>query len=216
MLFLVGRHGSGKSTIGAALADILVGEIRGPDVAVAALEASITGHMVWTTLHIPDPFVFVERLELMDRIRLDRKVFSDHKIVRGVIAQRLLPKLCQHCSIPLSNAASAISERIVSALQTWGNLTKVRVKGPGCSHCSHDGTSGRFTIAEVVVTDAKLMKDFIEHGSETARANYRARPEADPSMLESAISYVMSGLVDPRAVEKKVDLIEIKSQERKQ
>lgn len=190
---------------------ILLGELRGPDVAVAALEAAVTGHQVWTTMHVTDPFLFVERLELMDRTRLERRVFCDHKIVRGVVAQRLLPKLCPNCSIPLSDKPGALSERIISALETWGNISQVRVQGSGCDKCGHDGTLGRFAVAEVVVMDATIMRDFIEHGSETARDNYRAKSHADPSMLESAIDYALNGTIDPRAVEDWVDLIEPKN-----
>lgn len=189
---------------------ILLGEVRGPDVAVAALEAAVTGHQVWTTMHVTDPFLFVERLELMDRTRLERRVFCDHKIVRGVVAQRLLPKLCPTCSKPLSNNLSALPTRIVSALETWGDITNVRVQGDGCSDCGYDGTSCRFAVAEIVLMDAVVMRDFIKHGSEIARDNYRARPDADPCMLEAAIMYALAGVIDPRAVEDWVDLIEPK------
>lgn len=189
---------------------MLLGELRGPDVAVAALEAAVTGHQVWTTMHVTDPFLFVERLELMDRTRLDRRVFCDHKIVRGVVAQRLLPELCPECSVPLTDKPHVLSKRIVSALETWGDIAKVRVQGPGCDDCGHDGTLGRFAVAEVVVMDAAVMRDFIKHGSETARDNYRAKPGADLSMLESAIIHALAGKIDPRAVEDWVDLIEPK------
>lgn len=190
---------------------ILLGELRGPTVAVAALEAAVTGHQVWTTLHVTDPFLFVERLELMDTIKLNRRVFCDHKIVRGVIAQRLLPTLCPHCSIALSDRPEALPQRIVSALKTWGDISAVRIKGAGCEHCDEDGTVGRSAVVEVVVSDAALMRDFIEHGSETARRNYRARDDADPSMLASAIEKALTGLVDPIEIEECVDLIEAKN-----
>lgn len=193
---------------------ILLGELRGPDVAVAALEAAVTGHQVWSTMHVTDPFLFVERLELMDRTRLDRRVFCDHKIVRGVVAQRLLPKLCPNCSTLLSDKPDALPSRIVSALQTWGDTSKVRVQGIGCAQCGHDGTLGRFAVAEVVVMNAAVMRDFIEHGSEIARHNYRAHSDADPSMLESAILHTLDGTVDPRAVEDWVDLVEPKDRRR--
>ncbi|AVA38347.1 ATPase, T2SS/T4P/T4SS family [Cupriavidus metallidurans] len=189
---------------------ILLGELRGPDVAVSAIEAAVTGHQVFTTLHVTDPFLFVERLEIMDSTRLARKVFCDHKIVRGVIAQRLLPQLCRRCSTPLHKAPNVLPDRLVKALETWGDLKLVRVKGPGCQHCNHDGTTARIAVAEVVVMDGKVMKDFVAHGSEVARDNYRARPDADPSMLEAAIHYALSGAVDPRSVELDVDLIEAK------
>jgi type II secretory ATPase GspE/PulE/Tfp pilus assembly ATPase PilB-like protein len=194
---------------------ILLGELRGPDVAVAALEAAVTGHQVWTTMHVTDPFLFVERLELMDRVRLERRIFCDHKIVRGVVAQRLLPKLCPHCSVLLRNDPSVLSRRIVTALETWGDIDQVRVHGDGCSQCSYDGTLGRFAVAEILVMDAAVMRDFIKHGSETARDKYRENPDADPSMLESAVTLTLAGTVDPRAVEDWVDLIEPKDRRRK-
>lgn len=193
---------------------ILLGELRGPDVAVAALEAAVTGHQVWTTMHVTDPFLFVERLEMMDRDRLDRRIFCDHKIVRGVVAQRLLPQLCPRCSIPLPKRPDLISNRIVTALATWGDIANVRVQGSGCRQCGYDGTLGRFAVAEVLVMDAAVMRDFIKHGSEAARDNYRAKPGADPSMLESAINHALAGTVDPRAVEDWVDLIEPKDKSR--
>ena len=186
---------------------ILLGELRGPEVAVSALEAAVTGHQVWTTIHVTDPFLFVDRLELMDRRRLDRRIFCDHKIVRGVVAQRLLPKLCPHCSMPFNKKPDALSQRIVAALQSWGSISNVRVQGDGCAQCGNDGTLGRFAVAEVVVMDAEIMRDFIDRGSETARDNYRARPDADPSMLVSAITHALAGELDPRAVEDCVDLI---------
>ncbi len=192
---------------------ILLGELRGPEVAVAALEAAVTGHQVWSTMHVTDPFLFVERLELMDKERLDRRVFCDHKMVRGVIAQRLLPELCPHCSVPITSKLAVISKRIIEALKTWGDISSIRVRGNGCDHCGHDGSIGRFAVAEVVVTDAAVMSDFIKFGSDIARKNHREKPDSDKSMLESAIKYAFGGNVDPRDIEDSVDLIVAKGKE---
>lgn len=204
---------SARSRVGLRMAPkiILVGELRGPDVAITALEASVTGHQVFTTIHVTDPFLFVERLEFMDSTRLARQVFCDHKIIRGAIAQRLLPKLCRGCSQLLSSTPETLPSRLTQALQTWGDLRLVRVKGSGCKKCNHTGTTERFAVAEVVVMDAKVMRDFVESGSATARDNYRARDDADPSMLEAAIHHALSGVVDPRSIEEEVDLIVPKS-----
>jgi general secretion pathway protein E len=192
---------------------ILLGELRGPEVAVSALEASVTGHQVWTTMHVTDPYLFVERLELMDKERLDRKVFCDHKIVRGVVAQRLVPRVCPHCSNLLKDKPEALPKRIVDSLKTWGDISRVKVRGSGCDQCGFDGTLGRFAVAEVVMTDAKLMSDFIKHGSEIARKNHRTKADSDPSMLEAAIQYILEGEVDPLSVESTVDLIVPKGHE---
>lgn len=193
---------------------ILCGEVRGPQVAISAFEAAVTGHQVWTSLHVTDPFLFVERLELMDSTRLNRRVFCDHKIVRGVVAQRLLPKLCPDCC--KRPTAGTLPERIRAALATWGDLGNVRVKGDGCATCGGDGTLDRFAVAEVVVTDAALMRDFIEHGSETARDNYRKKAGADAPMLDTAIGHVLAGLVAPDDVERNIDLIGPRDRRRQQ
>lgn len=189
---------------------ILLGEIRGAEVATAALNAAITGHLGISTMHVNDPFLFVDRLEIMDRTRLNRRIFCDPKIIRGVIAQRLLPHLCPSCSRPAGK--DDLPARIFSALNTWavalGVDKQIRVKGPGCEACHQDGSIGRFAVAEIVSADDRLMLDFIEHGTAVARRNYRLRPDTDSSMLEKAVRMVLAGQVSPRDAEKFIDIIE--------
>lgn len=192
---------------------ILLGELRGPEVSCAAIEAALTGHLVITTLHVTDPFLAVERLEMMDPVRLNRSVFCDHKIVRGIIGQRLLPKLCPHCSIPLSENKGLLPSTKVEAMESWGPIDQVRLKGPGCNHCRMAGSTGRFAVAEIIVTDQALMSDYIRHGSDIARKNYRAKDDSNRSMLETAMQHVLAGEVDPRSVEDEVDLIVKKGHE---
>lgn len=186
---------------------ILLGELRDADVAVTAVVAAVTGHQVWTTMHVTDPFLFAERLEFMDERRLARRIFCDEKIVRGVIAQRLLPELCPSCSIPLAHNESLLPQRLRAALASHGPLKRVRLKGSGCTNCNHSGSVSRFAVAEVIVFDAELMHDLIEHGSTTARMNYRARKGAEPSMLEAGIKYALNGVIDPRSIEDCIDTI---------
>jgi len=198
----------GRVALRMAPHNILIGELRGKEVAIAAFEAALTGHLVWTTMHVNDPYMFVERLELMDRERLNRGVFCDHKNVRGVIAQRLLKKLCSHCCIPLSQNMNMIDTRIIEALKTWGDIDSVRLMGDGCARCDFDGVTGRFAVAEIVLTTVQLMSDFIEHGSAVARERYRKSPGADKSMMETGIEHIFCGEVDPRTVEEAIDYIE--------
>lgn len=196
---------------------ILIGEVRGPDVALASIQAAQTGHQVWTTMHINDPFMFMDRLETMHHQKLHRKLFCNQKIIRGIIAQRLLPGLCEHCSIPLKDKLAEnknlFRSELLHALSTWGDLSKIRVTGDGCVHCNGRGTGERFAVAEVVVTDADLMKDLIQHGSEIARENFRKKGESagrskpDKPMIESALAYVFIGRVDPSSIEEYIDVI---------
>lgn len=185
---------------------ILVGEIRGAKSAISALNAALTGHQVWSTLHVTDPYLFVDRMELMDPLNLNRRVFCDHSIVRGVIAQRLVPRLCSQCSLPAADSP-VLTQRVREAVATWCSLDQVRVRGPGCPDCGMDSVSGRIAVAEVVVTDAELMKNFITLGTEEARRCHRARTDTDGSLLDNVMDHVSAGRVDPRDVEKTVDII---------
>lgn len=186
---------------------LFYGEIRSAGVGVAAVQGAHTGHPTLTTAHVSDPFMFVERMEMLDPNRLGRRVICDPEILRGMIAMRLLTLVCESCSIPFHEGKDCLSPRIVTALEKWGSTNRVRLRGKGCPHCNQSGTAGRQMVAEVVLSDDELMADFIEKGVSIARANYRAREDSDASMLETAISRVLHGLVDPRDVEEKVGII---------
>jgi len=142
---------------------------------------------------------------------LPRKRFCDHTIIRGLIAQRLIPRACPHCKVSLSDSAASglsLEPRILSALGTWGDVNQVYLqKEGGCELCNYTGKTNRVAIAEVVLCDEALMDDFVNHGTRVARKNYRARDGADLPLLEQALHLVFAGEVDPRAVEKTVDLI---------
>jgi type II secretory ATPase GspE/PulE/Tfp pilus assembly ATPase PilB-like protein len=93
-------------------------------------------------------------------------------------------------------------------LGTWGDVNQVYLeKEGGCQHCNYTSKSKRVAIAEVVLCDEVLMDDFVNHGTSVARKNYRARVDSDRPLLEQALHLVFAGEVDPRAVEKTVDLI---------
>lgn len=185
---------------------IMVGEIRDKEVAKVAFDASITGHQVWSTVHVTDPFLTIDRIESLDPLNLSRKIICDHKILRGMVSQRLVPKLCPHCSESIHDHAEELPEGMLDALNTWGDLSQVRVRGKGCSHCG-DGYSGLMAVAEIVVTDLGLMRDFVSLGTDQARRNFRVREDSDKSLLENAMDRVLEGVFDPRDVEDKVDLI---------
>ncbi len=193
--------------------NILMGEIRDADSANVAIEAALTGHQVWGTLHVTDPFKTILRLEQMDNVRLARGVVCDHTTLRGIVAQRLVPTLCPHCAVPLKGHEADLPKMMLDALATYGGLDRVKLRGEGCDDCSGDAISGRTAVAEVVVTNARLMKDFIDHGVETARRNHRLRDDTDNSMVVNAVALVLEGKVDPRDVENNIDIIAPKGEE---
>lgn len=188
--------------------DIFFGEIRDPDCGVAVYEAALTGHFIRTTMHTPDAFTVPARLEIMDRERLPPRLTCDSKLLRGITAQRLVPRLCPHCSVKLIGKNESKAPRhLWEALITYGDLSEVRIRGEGCPNCSFDGLRDRVVIAEVVQTDSTLMADFINHGTDVARRNFRARFDTDNSILDSAMRRVLVGEVDPLSLADFVDTI---------
>ncbi len=192
---------------------IFLGELRSVETFLAAFQAAMTGHRVPSTVHVEDPFSVPDRIEIMDPGRLPRKMFCNSKIIRGIINQRLTPLLCPACSVRLTDkTCELIHPRLMSALKTYGNLADVRLRGEGCDACHRKGIKGRRAVAEVIHTDQRLMNDFINHGPDEARRNFRARSDTDNSILSTAMEMVLAGELDPRDVGDNVDVVVPKEQ----
>lgn len=189
---------------------LLIGELRSAASAIPARDAAITGHMVWTTLHVDDPYMVIDRLEGMDRHNLNRQAICDHKLIRAMIGQRLVGQLCPDCSKPLERDKDALPKRLTDAIATWGDLARVKIMGPGCDTCGQDGIVGMRAVAEIVKTTPQLMQVLAKDGTAAARAYHRASGQAGKSLLENAMDLVFQGLLDPREVEEAVDVIEPK------
>ena len=189
---------------------ILLGEVRAADEAVAALMAAMTGHFVWTTLHVTDAYKSILRLEMLDRERLSRAEICDHEQIVGMVAQRVVPLLCQECSVSLVAAPQALPAYMFTALKSWGDLSAVRVRGSGCARCEGDKITGRRAVGEIVLTDEAFMSDYLIHGILVARRNHRMKKDSDKSMLANAMDLIFSGMVDPLDVHRGVHKIEPK------
>ena len=128
---------------------IMIGEIRDLETAQIAVQAALTGHLVFATLHTNSAAATVTRL-------LDMGVenYLLTSTVIGVLAQRLVRKLCPHCK---DAGASACANHRVSHAETADGSVSPGLNGGshepdvGCPHCRHTGFSGRTTIAELLV-----------------------------------------------------------------
>lgn len=188
--------------------EIFFGEIRDAECALAVLMGALTGHFIRSTLHTHDAYSVPARIEIMDQARLSRRLTCDSKLLRGITAQRLVPRLCPHCAEPLlGRNEKRLRRDVMEAVQTYGDLSEVRVRGEGCVRCSYDGVRDRVVVAEVVETDARLMQDFIEHGTDYARQQFRARADTDNSIMDTTMRRVLIGEVDPATVPDYVDPI---------
>jgi type II secretory ATPase GspE/PulE/Tfp pilus assembly ATPase PilB-like protein len=191
---------------------IMVGEIRGLEVAKEAVNAAITGHQVWTTLHVSDPFMIIQRLVAMG---IDGFYLQDPKMLSSLIAQRLVKTLCPHCAIPAQEGhlvEQGVDREDWDNLKSWVTedfrLDGVRLKGPGCGHCNGTGIKGRTVVSHVVPTDEDLLVTMVERGPMAARKSYLERPDAEVPMEAHAVLKVLTGQVDPRFVAEMLGPIE--------
>lgn len=160
---------------------VMVGEIRDLETAEIAVQASLTGHMVFSTLHTNTAVGAVTRLRDMGV-----EPFLLSSTLVGVLAQRLVRKLCPHCKRP--RPATAIEcERL--KLPTPAPVVHEAV---GCEHCSYSGFIGRTGIYELVIIDEELQT-MIHDGASEQQMERQART-LTPSIRRDGIDKVLQGV----------------------
>jgi type II secretory ATPase GspE/PulE/Tfp pilus assembly ATPase PilB-like protein/CheY-like chemotaxis protein len=159
---------------------VLVGEIRDRETAQIALQASLTGHLVLSTLHTNDAPNAMTRL--MDMGMEPYKIAS---ALRGVIAQRLMRRLCQACVEPREEP---VPERLARLIPPGTNLRRA----VGCPECAMTGYRGRFSIMEVLTMNSELERR-IGEGSTADLIAEAARANGMRSLFESGLRHVLAG-----------------------
>lgn len=142
---------------------VLVGEIRDDDTAAIALQAALTGHMVLSSLHTNDASGCVARLR-----NFGIPSFVINSALLGVIAQRLVRKVCQHCIAP-----AIIDEQTRHTFKLDSNATGF-VKGEGCRRCAQVGYKGRLGIFELL-RFTQQIQSVVESGGTTKQIQEEAQ-----------------------------------------
>lgn len=179
---------------------IMIGEIRDTPSARLSVQAAMTGHQVWTTVHANSAFSILDRL--VD-LGVPLELASDPSLVTGLICQRLLKVLCEHCKMPLSEAMDRYEEKDLNRIIGMFDIHSVYVHGDGCEHCRMSGVKGRTAVAETVVTDEQLMT-YIRHHDRIGAIRYWRNELHGITMLEHAIIKIRAGIVDPFQAEQVV------------
>ncbi|GAW86047.1 general secretion pathway protein E [Bathymodiolus platifrons methanotrophic gill symbiont] len=135
---------------------IMIGEMRDLETAKIAVQSALTGHVVLSTLHTNDAAGALARLLDMG---LDDYLLTS--TVNGILAQRLVRKLCMHCREPYQPLAEVIQEKGLSRFLKNGELTLYQATG--CKECGGIGYSGRLAIIEFLVMNDSLRKMVMEH-----------------------------------------------------
>ena len=180
-------------TFGAALKAILrqapniimIGEIRDLETASIAINASLTGHMVFSTLHTNDAPGSVARLA-----DIGVKPFLIASAVRGILAQRLVRKLCGECKEP-----SGLNDRELRSLGLEASqLFNASIMGPkGCNKCRGSGFKGRMVIAEIFKVDDEV-RNMINQQLTTPQLRKRARELGMRTLREDGVRKVLAGM----------------------
>ena len=170
---------------------IMVGEIRDLETAEIAINASLTGHMVFSTLHTNDAASAVTRL-----VDIGVKPFLVSASLRAVLAQRLVRKSCKNCKESYVPEPKVLQALGINEIEAAG-MTFLR--GKGCPKCNGVGYKGRMGIFEMFVVNEELQQ-MIYEGRTLVELRQKARELGMRTMREDGIRKVSSGLTTPDEV----------------
>jgi general secretion pathway protein E len=165
---------------------IMVGEIRDPETAQMAVQAALTGHLVFSTVHTRDAAGAIIRLV---ELGVERPLLAS--VLRGVLAQRLLRQICPHCGV----------DGLLSVTQVDALGLKIPVErrealsarwGEGCPECRHTGLYGRSGVFEMLDI-GRRVRALITEGKDAGEIAHAARVEGMETLREAAIRKLADG-----------------------
>jgi len=168
---------------------IMVGEIRDVETARIAIQAALTGHLVFSTLHTNDSFSAITRL-----LDMGIEPFLVSSSVIGIVAQRLVRRLCPQCS-----TAANPREPTMIELGMTVSPGAARMPGPGCETCRGSGYRGRLALSEVLVTDDELRTGIMER-TDASTLQARAVARGMKTMRDDGTAKVRAALTSAAEV----------------
>jgi type IV pilus assembly protein PilB len=164
---------------------ILVGEIRDLETAQISVQASLTGHLVLSTLHTNDAPSSIIRL-----VDLGVEPFLLTATIEGVIAQRLVRTICKKCKEPYEPKEEEVMELGMRPEQLKG---KPFYRGKGCDNCNGSGFRGRLALFEIMTMD-DTMREMVMKNANTASLRRYARQRGMRSLRECGMLAIHEGL----------------------
>ena len=164
---------------------ILVGEIRDIETAQIAVESSLTGHIVYSTLHTNDAPSSVTRI-----LDLGLEPFLIAATMEGVIAQRLARRTCVQCKTPYDPTEQELYELELTASETQG---REFFFGKGCKACNGTGYRGRVALFEMMLVNDRL-RDLIMNAASTAELRAAAREDGMRTLRDSGLLHIYDGI----------------------
>ena len=165
---------------------VMVGEIRDAETAQIAVQAALTGHLVFSSVHANNAFDVIARF-----MHMGLDLYSVVSALNGVLAQRLLRVNCPRCSTPVTPPSDMLDRLGLS--HRAPALESARIaRGTGCEHCRGTGYRGRQAVAEVLLMDDAL-RDLIAAREPMGRIKEAARERGMRSLREAALDLVLCG-----------------------
>lgn len=161
---------------------IMVGEIRDLETAQIAAQAALTGHLVLSTLHTNSAAAAITRLRDMGL-----EDYLQTAVLRGVLAQRLVRRLCHSCRAPL-HLDDALAQRLGIPAEQAASLWHA----VGCSECRHTGYRGRIAIAEYLVPSPAIVRLILARADHTA-IERQAASEGMKTLFQAGIDAACEG-----------------------
>ncbi|MCP6718391.1 MAG: GspE/PulE family protein [Patescibacteria group bacterium] len=182
---------------------VLVGEVRDLETASISLQAALTGHLVFTTLHTNDAAGTVTRLQA-----LGEKAVNIAPAINMAIAQRLIRRVCKKCA-KIRKASEQELEKLKKGLKNLPKSVKIpkideNIKIPepaGCKECNNTGYKGRTGIYEAFLIDDEMEK-FILTSPSIAALNEKAVEKGMISMYQDGLIKILEGITTIEEVEK--------------
>ncbi len=164
---------------------LLVGEVRDIETAQIAVQASLTGHLVFSTLHTNDAPSSIARL-----LDLGLEPFLVTATIEGIVAQRLVRKICPKCK----QSYQPTEEQLMELQLTPNDMTDRHVyRGRGCDYCNRSGYRGRTAIFEIMILDDE-MRELIMSSASTQVLRAHARKHGSRSLRESGLLAIFDGI----------------------
>lgn len=187
---------------------IMVGEIRDTDTAVTAIQAALTGHLVFSTLHTNNAAGTFTRL--ID-LGADAKVLTS--ALHLAIAQRLVRKLCVHCRKlePITEKSKGVIERVAASLDGYEEVAAFKTiptelyTAVGCAECNNTGYTGRIGIYEGILADA-AVEEVVRMSPSEREIKEAAKPQKIIDMTQDGVMKVIQGVSTMDELERVVDL----------
>jgi general secretion pathway protein E len=191
---------------------IMIGEVREKSSARLAVQAAMTGHQVWTTVHANNAMGILDRM--IDLLRETENpnpldLIADPNIISGLICQRLAKVLCPLCKKKMVDHEDELNPELVDRVRkAVSNIENVYVRGEGCEKCNHAGVKGRSVVGEVIAPDMNFML-LLKEGKKVQATDYWKMRMDGRTMVQHAISKIEEGILDPSMAEETVGPISL-------